>query len=163
MSQDGSADNCRRWSFTSVELSHPAVALARLSDHGVLALRAVLPGALAAALCEHVDAELAAALTSPEAQACRLADINGSAARRDLLLTASAPLVLKALLTVTTAVLPLFEAWGCGCSVEEISCLVVDPGARAQEVHPDTPYDDEQDAVSLCKYRYRAVRVHLCI
>ena len=128
--------------------THRAEALSQLFDRGVLALRSILPQALAAALCRHVDEELDTVLSHPEARARRLADIDGSAMRRDLLLEASAPTVLEALNAVTTAIIPVFEAWKCGCSVEELSCLVVDPGAHAQEVHPDTPYDDDDDAVS---------------
>ena len=129
--------------------THRAEAQSHLLNHGVLAIRSLLPEALAAALCDDVDDQLANVLSNFEALACRLADINGSSTRRDLLLDASSPIVLEALQAVTTAVLPIFEAWNCGCSVEELSCLVVDPGAQAQELHPDTPYDDEDDAVSL--------------
>ena len=127
-----------------VSLAHSnAAATAQLLEkNGFLPARGILSGGLAHECAESIDAEFDCARQDPT----RFGDINGGRNRRDLLLRMTGP-VLEAAIEVGRAISPLLDRRS---TLEELSCLIVDEGADAQAIHPDTPFDDDEcSAVSL--------------
>lgn len=122
-----------------------------LRNEGLLPLRKILSSEVASQLCQEVDEALELALQKKkhgsdsedikvEKDLESFGNINGCDQRHDLLLECT-DTVVQACIALAHAVLPLMPM---GAVVEELSCLVVDPGARSQEVHPDTPFDESE-------------------
>ena len=151
-----------------------APAVAALASDGVVRVEGVLAPRAAAALLAHVNERLETALREAEDEMARggldgldpselvrragdaLARSFGDAIcpghRRDLKLSLDPP-VRRALAEVLDALQPTLAAClGARAELYELAALVSDPGARAQPVHPDTPFYEGEGAAVMTAF-----------
>ena len=124
--------------------------LGKMHSEGTIVLRASVSENAADALRIHVDAALAEslqmAMSDPAEEKARFGDVLSRDHRYDLKLRIESPPVrtaLRHLFGGGGGARALYEALrgllGDDAELDELACMISDPGARRQPVHPDTP------------------------
>lgn len=138
----------------SQKVSTPARRLstlaAALKKSGVVRINGALSPETAAAMRDCIDAERVTALADVaagrRASRDRFANLVLLDKRCDLLLPLRGPCIsaLDELLGAKSVLGPLLtELVGSEGMLEEIACLISEPGSQQQPIHPDTPYTSE--------------------
>lgn len=135
------------------------MALATMQTEGALVLAGAVNPELADALKVHVDAELNTSLRmsrrDPTEEHAHFGDVLSRHCRYDLKLRIEAEPVratLRQLFAGLSVLSGTLQALlGSDAELDELACMVSEPGARRQPVHPDTPAEGaEHDNMVVC-------------
>lgn len=121
-----------------------------MKKSGVVRIDGALSPETTAALRDFVDSERASAMADVAAGRCpsasRFANLVLLENRCDLLLPLRGPCItaLDELIGEGSVLGPLLtELAGDAAKLQEIACLISDPGSKQQPIHPDTPFTSE--------------------